>query len=79
MKLTIVQTPRKLIPDAVVRRAIEYLDSSTDYRESLPPHQQMQTTSRRERSKRTNDVEEFLLVFVPILLVGVAVVAAVYW
>ncbi len=67
-----------VIPDAVVRRAIEYLDSSTDYREVLPPRPRMEPSAPRRSRKRSSDVEDFLLVFMPIFLIGLGILAAVY-
>ncbi len=78
MKTTDVQTTKKVIPDSIVRRAIEYLDSSTDYRECIPRQHPMEMTSRRRARKRRSDVDDFLLVFMPIVLVGIAVLAIVY-
>ncbi len=78
MKVTVVQTPEKVIPDAVVRRAIEYLDSSTDYREFLPRRQRMEPSAPRRSHEHTSAVEDFLLVFMPIFLVGIAILAVVY-
>ncbi len=77
MKQTVVKTPETIVPDSVVRRAIDYLDSPTDYRECLPDQHRVQTIPRRGPHKRTNDVEDFLLVFVPLLLVAIAIVAVV--
>ena len=71
MKLTVVGPP-EVIPDTAARSAIEYLDSSTDYREVLPRQKRMQATWPRGQRKRRNDVEDFVLVFVPFLLVGIA-------
>ncbi len=71
----VVEIPERAIPDTIVRRAIEYLDSSTDYREDLPPQQRMQTTLRRAQRKRRTDIEEFVLVFVPFFLVAIALLA----
>ncbi len=75
MKSTVVYMPEQVISDAAVRRAIEYLDSSTDYREVFPRQQRIETTSRRRPRIRGTDVDDFLLVFVPFLLVGIAIVA----
>ena len=36
MKHTIEEIPEAVVPDSVVRKAIDCLDSSTDYRECLP-------------------------------------------
>ena len=77
MKHTVGKTPETIVPDSVVRRAIDCLDSSTDYRECLPDQHRMQTIPRRGRHKRTNDVEDLLLVHMPILLVGIAILAIV--
>lgn len=74
----VVQPPENIIPDAVIRRAIEYLDSSTSYRESLPRQHQAQTSPYRRSHKRASHVEDFLLVLVPIFLIGVAILTAVY-
>lgn len=71
-------TAENVIPDAVVRRAIEYLDSSTDYREVLPRRPRMEPSALRRSHKRTSDVEDFLLVFVPILLVCITIVTAIW-
>ncbi len=73
MKSTIVYIPEKVVSDATVRRAIEYLDSSTDYREVLPRQQRVESTSRRKARIRRTDVDDFVLVFVPFLLVGIAI------
>ena len=74
----VFEIPQKPIPDVVVRRAIEYLDSSTDYREFVARRQRIEMKIRRTQRKRTNDVDDFLLVFMPIFLIGIAVVAVVY-
>lgn len=71
----VVEIPEKAIPDTIVRRAIEYLDSSTDYREALPPQQRMRTISRRAQRKSRTDIDDFVLVFVPFLLVAIALLA----
>ncbi len=73
-----LQTAERVIPDSIVRRAIEYLDSSTDYRECIPRQRPIEMTSRRRARQRRSDVEDFLLVFMPIFLVGIAVLAIVY-
>ncbi len=75
----VVQPPEKIIRDAVVRRAIEYLDSSTSYREFLPRQHQAQTNPYRRSPKRKSDVEDFLLVFLPIFLIAMAILAVVYY
>jgi len=74
----VVEAPENPIPGAVVRRAIESLDSSTDYREFLPQQHRAQTSYRRGPHKRINHVEDFLLVFMPIFLAGIAILAVVY-
>ena len=78
MKVRIVQTEEKVLPDAVVRRAIEYLDSSTDYREFIPRQHESHPSSRHGVHDRRSDIDDFLLVFVPIFLVAIAVLAVVY-
>lgn len=78
MKARVVQTEQTVLPDAVVRRAIEYLDSSTDYRQFIPRRRETQPSSGHEVRARRNDVDDFLLVFMPIFLVAVAVLAVVY-
>ncbi len=75
MKSTDVYMPEKVISDTAVRGAIGYLDSSTDYREVLPRQQRIEMTSRRRPRIRRTDVDDFVLVFVPFLLVGIAIVA----
>jgi hypothetical protein len=75
MKSTVVYLPEKVISDTAVRRAIEYLDSSSDYREVFPRQQRIETTSRRRARIRRTDVDDLVLVFVPFLLVGIAIVA----
>ncbi len=74
MKSTVVYIPEKVASDAAVRRAIEYLDSSTDYREVIPRQQRVESTSRRRARIRRTDVDDFVLAFVPFLLVGIAIV-----
>ncbi len=78
MKATDVQTTESVVPDSIVRRAIEYLDSSTDYRECIPRQHPIEMTSRRRTRRRRSDVNDFLLAFMPIFLTGIAVVAVVY-
>ncbi len=78
MKATDVQTTERVIPDSIVRRAIEYLDSSTDYRECIPRQHPIEATSRRRTRHRRSDVNDFLLVFMPIFLVCIAILAIVY-
>ncbi len=75
MKSTVVYIPEKVVSDTAVRRAIEYLDSSTDYREVAPRQQHVESPSRRRARRRRIDVEEFVLVFLPFLLVAIALLA----
>ena len=75
MKLTVLRPKETVVPDHIVREAIAYLDSATDYREFRPRAQWPQAPSGHGRRNRANDVDEFLLVFVPFLLVAVAIIA----
>ncbi len=78
MKATDVQITERIIPDSIVRRAIKYLDSSTDYREFVARQQRIDTTYLGRTRNRRSDVNDFLLVFIPILLVAIAILAIVY-
>jgi len=78
VKHAVVTAPDTTVADSVVRRAIDCLDSSTDYREGLPSQQWIRPSYSRRRHKRSDDIEEFLLVYMPILLVGIAILAIVY-
>lgn len=75
MNQTVEKATNTIVPDWIVKNAIDYLDSATDYRECLPADSRTRTSARHAARKRTNDVEDFLLVFAPFLVIAIAIIA----
>ena len=69
MKSTQVLTTTANASDALISRAISYLDSGTDYRECLPDRETMGPLSQRTSERE--------LVLVPVLLIGALILVAV--
>ena len=69
MKSSESVTTQANVSDALIRKSISYLDSETDYRESLPARE-----TKGPLSQRTREPE---LVLVPVLLIGALILVAV--
>ena len=76
MKAKRVQTNEMDVPDDLVRTAIAGLDSPTDYRECLPAVTLRTVPLDTGLQAATDNTDNFLIVFVPLFLVVIAIAAA---
>ncbi len=77
MKPTITTNSEAAINDEIVRKAIAYLDSPTNYREFIPHEEDRPATSHRQAKTCTSDDGDIWLLLVPVLVIVLALITAI--
>ncbi len=76
MKRTIANNAETVVTGETVRMAIAYLDSPTNYREYIPPEGDRPVASHRQANTPTSDDGNVWLLFAPVLVIVLVIVAA---